>query len=114
MSEIIMEVDRFTGITETHVKSDDGKMHVKSYQNVDDILSANVAESNSKIDQGWGGDGFHKVASIPNVVVVEWTNELSRMGANNKDPFAGENRAFLKAKLNDPNWRYLRTKEGRI
>ncbi len=102
-----------TVITETFIKGDNGKTHVKTYQNVDKILDANKQDMNANIGQGWKGD-FHKVASVPWVVAIEWRNELIRQGASNPDPFHQSNKKYLIAKLNSSDFSNIRTKGGKL
>jgi len=54
------------------------------------------------------------MASIPPIVIVQWTEELKKHGADCINPLDAKNRKFLLAKLNSPEWNKLRTKQGVI
>lgn len=109
----LFDVDNFSGVTEGFAKGDDGKIRIKKTQDVGHILDLNGAEANSKLDQGWKGD-FHKVASIPMVVIDIWREELKAKGAHDCDPLSRNNKRFLIAKINSSEWSKLRTKTGRV
>jgi hypothetical protein len=93
----------------TDVKFDnDGRIIVRSRQDVDPILDHNKTLRN----HGQGrksamGDLGRHIATIPNSIVHKWLQE----GINVYD---GEHQAELARKLNDPDWRYLRTNPGHI
>ena len=80
------------------------------YQDVKDILKRNKEERNSF-------DGYNKerdmkkVASIPLVILYQWLQDdgifLLSMGER-------EQHFYLKKKLNDPKYYYLRTSEGKL
>lgn len=106
----LLDYDRFTGISDYYDKVD-GKVVIRSVQDVEPMLDHNLVDRNSA-QTGWKGD-MHKVASIPLIVVEQWTNELKRQGRDPR-PFAKCNRPFLIAKLNDKSWSKLRTKDGAI
>lgn len=84
-----------------------GKIVVGRFQDVEPILKRNreiAAE----------GDGFtpsrsmRYLAEIPNVVAEIWMQE----GINIYRP--REHAAAIRKKLNDPEWRHLRTSPGRV
>lgn len=87
---------------------EDGKLHVRRTQDVEPILDLNKRMANEP--QTRAGT-FRHVATIPNVILEKW---IAEEGANvltmDKDEFA----LFIKRRLNDPDWRYLRTSMGRI
>ena len=110
---IILDADRHTGILETYEKDiNTGQVRVKKTQDVEGIFKLNQREKNDN-SNGWRGE-FHKVASIPLVIVDQWREELKAQGASNPDPLAKENKMFLIAKLNNSDFSKLRTKEGRL
>jgi hypothetical protein len=100
-----------TGITETFAKDGD-RVYVGKTQDVNPFLKANTAEINNESGNFQGG--WHKVASIPPIVIEMWTEELKAKGVNNPYPLAPENKNWLIAKLNSGDWSKLRTKSGRI
>lgn len=78
--------------------------HVERLQDVEAILERNKALRNH--DDGFNSDrSGRRVASVPMIVWEMWIKE----GMDPTNP--GE---FLKRKLNDPDFAYLRTSEGRI
>ena len=103
--------DNLTGITETF-HAVDGKNVIKKTQDVEGILNCNTIERNG-MQQGWKGE-FHKVASIPLIVIEQWREELKREGRSNIDPLNKENKMWLIARLNNRDFGKLRTKDGTI
>ncbi len=99
------------GIVE-HIGKKDGKVVIKRTQDVENILDLNNQDK-INTEGGWKGD-FHKVASIPYVVIDMWRAELKAMGADDTNPTSAANKKFFIAKLNDYNYSRLRTKEGVI
>lgn len=86
----------------------DGKLVVKTFQDVEPILDRNkkLQSADEYKRQGIKNDYQH-VASIPLVVVHEWMKQ----GINiwNKDDWPK-----IRAKLQDPEYKYLRTTLGDI
>lgn len=84
-------------------------MVVRSYQDVEPIIENNKRLQNDgtkgEFQGGWG----RRIASIPMNVALMWYKEdgvlFTRM------PKA-EKAAYLRRKLNDPQWKYLRTSPG--
>jgi hypothetical protein len=104
--------DEQTDIIEHYSKSDSGKIQVYQTQDVKPFIAHNkLAEENAL--GGFKGN-FHRMASIPPIVIVQWTEELKAKGADCVNPLDAQNRKFLLAKLNDPAWNKLRTKQGVI
>lgn len=79
----------------------EGLVIVESLQDVAPILERNRALRSLPQRSDWG----RHVATIPNVLIVRWLNEegadVLRMGA-------AEFGAFIRRKLDDPDWRHLR------
>lgn len=84
------------------------KLHISHEQDVSDILASNRASASAK-DKHARWNDFERVASIPAVVVMEWMKE----GINVMAPNADDKRR-IKAKLNSPEYAYLRTRGGRL
>lgn len=86
----------------------DGRLIVNRVQDVEPILEANKKEYNSVSTKGkkFKGD-FHKVATIPNVMV----EKFMKMGINLMRP-TKEDMVRLKKILNDPDYKHLRTTPG--
>lgn len=107
------DFDIQTGITETfHKDNDTGKIHIKSEKDLTGFL--NFTKNARDNDPGGFKGDMHKMASIDPFVIVMWTEEMKKHGYPNTNPLAVENRKFLLAKLNSPEWNCLRTKQGVI
>ncbi len=107
------EIDLQTGIIETfHKDKTTGKIHIHKEQDVKPFLEANKLEQSLQ-ERGFKG-GMHKMASIPPIVLEMWREDMKKKGYPNPNPLAVENRTYLKARLNDPAWNFLRTKQGVI
>ena len=105
------DVDQQTGIIEKYSK-EDGKIKVYKTQDVKPFLAHNSAYKDAT-GSGFQGD-WHRMASIPPIVVEMWTEELKAKGADCCNPVSAQNRKFLLSKLNSSEWAYLRTKQGVI
>lgn len=76
-----------------------------TYDDVDGILDNNKMNYNHV--NGWNADrSLHKVATIPLSIINKWLIE------EGLDIYNGEHADRLKKKLNDPEWRFLRTSPG--
>lgn len=88
--------------TKIHLDSDGKRIHVETIQDVQGILDYNAALRSMPQKSDWG----RHIATIPNVILVKWMNEenadVLRMSS---DEFG----KFLKKKINDPDWKHLRT-----
>lgn len=84
------------------------KLHIAHEQDVSGVLAANRARAAERDKHAKWRD-FERVASIPAVVVLEWMKE----GINVMAPNA-EDKKRIKAKLNSPEYAYLRTRGGRL
>lgn len=94
-------------ITEYLYDEPEDRLVIKRTQDVEPYLDANKAAFNESPEHGrWKGD-FHHAARIPNVIVEQWLKE----GIN---VFRKEDWPKVRAKLNSNEFRYLRTKPGRI
>jgi hypothetical protein len=84
----------------------DDTLIVKRTQDVEPIL-----EQNKRLfdvdDKRFGGESFYRMASIPMVVVEQWM-------AEGIDVFKEEDMPKVRAKLNSSEYRFLRTKPGKI
>ena len=86
-----------------------GGTHVHRVQDVEPVLDANKAEYNSHGDlksSRYGKGPMHKIASIPMIVVEKWMKE----GFNIYTATPQE----IRRKLNDPEYKYLRTMPGKL
>ena len=104
--------DEQTDIIEKYSKDADGKIKVYQTQDVKPFLEHNKTH----MDAGQGGfkGDWHRMASIPPIVIVQWTEELKAKGADCVNPLDVKNRKFLLGKLISPEWNKLRTKQGVI
>lgn len=98
----------------TEIKSHNGELTVYREQDVEPILNYNRAVINEAPTwRPWSSGRKdvprRKVAEIPNVVVEQWMKE----GINIFSPDPDMQKKF-RQKLNDPNYRYLRTYPGRV
>jgi hypothetical protein len=104
---ILVNYDELTGV-ETWLEVADGKATYQTRQNIAPILEQNKELFN---DEGYKKrgikSGFYHAARIPEAVVLKWMQE----GVNIFDKNATK---AIERKLNDPEYRYLRTSSGRI
>ena len=106
-----IEVDPFTGITETFIKDGD-TIKVNQHQDLQPFIDANQSQRNN-CGRGWKEE-FHKVASIPPLIIEMWNNELKSLGHKNSNCLSKEHSKWFIAKLNSSDFLKLRTKEGQI
>ena len=81
---------------------------IETTQDAQEIVDSNRRKFNDygdKLSVGKRGD-WHQVASIPSTVMDQWIKETN--GAILNDP------KVLAAKLNDPNWKLLKTSPTNI
>ena len=95
-------------ISEFHYDEMEDRTYVRNVQDVEPIL-----ENNKRLQgmgDGWSSDRFlRRIASIPLVVAQQWMKEdgVNWMALPKK-----EKSVYLRKKLTDPQWRYLRTSDG--
>jgi hypothetical protein len=86
----------------TQLKLTGGTLAVRHYQDVEDIIETNKRLRAAPQKSDWG----RHIATIPNNILLQWMLEegvpVFGMPAHEWD-------RFLKKKLNDPDWRDLRT-----
>ena len=107
MKKLGSEVDEL-GFKKTYYADGDGGLVIETSQNVTAILEANKAQYNQKDERSRWGDGWDKVGSIP----LSMIQKLNEMGICRG--FAIVDQKKMKAFLNDPENRYLRTRPGRV
>jgi hypothetical protein len=99
--ELIVQYDPVTGIKTTLVEHDDTHLAViREHMSSDELFEINRQMANEESGKSWG-DG-KVAASIPLNLYYEEFAPLRK---------AGDNKAFRR-KLNDRDYRKLRTKEG--
>jgi hypothetical protein len=93
--------------SEFHLK--DGDLTVRRVQDVESIIERNKFLQGE--GQTWAGT-FRHIGTIPNVILEKWMNEecAPNLLAMSGDEFG----QFVKRKLNDPDWRWLKTTSGRV
>lgn len=103
-------IDTENGITSVHHGIQDGKRVIEMIQDASKILDQNKRLANEGKGYSPSKD-LQRIASIPNIVTLKWLHEdgvywpkLPKLEATK----------YLRKKLNDPQWRYLRTSEGSL
>lgn len=99
--------DAFTGVRKDYRHDGNGGIEVRMSQDVAPLLDQNKAMANHNDGYSQSRE-LRRVASIPAVVRLKWINED---GFDCMDP---ANQDKLARKLNDPDYAYLRTAEGRL
>jgi hypothetical protein len=84
-----------------HFDADGDRLTIEHAQDVEAILDRNKALQSQPQRSDWG----RHIATIPNVVLVKWMNED---GVNVLGMSSEEFGAFIRRKLDDPDWRHLR------
>jgi hypothetical protein len=74
-------------------------------QDVEPILERNKQLRSTPHKSDWG----RHIASIPNVILVKWLNEEYARGNNSLRMYTKEFDEIVEKKLQDPEWKYLRT-----
>ena len=109
MAKRLLDYDPATGIRTYHHYDDITKItNIERVQNVAPILEMNkeLAKTNHQ-ENGIKNSWWH-AAMIPVTVIEKWLNE-DGIDAYNRDHWPA-----VKRKLNDPDWRYLRTGRGKL
>jgi hypothetical protein len=92
---------------ETKFHFDQDSLTVENVQDVEGILENNKFLRNHASQPKT--DGLKHIASIPNVVLVQWLNEEYMRGNIGLKMYSKEFDELVERKLNDPAWKYLRT-----
>ena len=105
MKHFRTEHDPVTGVQRDYYwDAEKEEMTIRNRHQVGEILEANKRQANSTVDSRFGKEMLHHVADIPMGVVLQWKKEGLDIMQN--DP---ETKRRLARKLNDPDWRYLKT-----
>ena len=88
-------------LSRIHLDPDGDRLTIEHAQDVEAILDRNKALQSVPQRSDWG----RHIATIPNVVLVKWMNED---GVNVLGMSSEEFGAFIRRKLDDPDWRHLR------
>ena len=90
---------------ETSLVLDGRDLIVANRQDVEPIIERNKMLAGEPQKSDWG----RHVATIPHVILVTWLNEEWARGNTRLRLFSAEFNALVKRKLEDPDWKYLRT-----
>jgi hypothetical protein len=105
----LLDYDELSGVS-TFFHSDGETVTFEDVQDVEPIIEANKLLYNDFDERTpHKGDGFHRVASIPAVVMVE----LERQGIIDNAWNIKDERRFLRF-LDDPENIYFRTRPGKL
>lgn len=96
-------------LKQKHIEQD-GVSVIKTYQDVAPYLERNQELYNATPEFGKSTQ-WREVADIPNAIAHEWIMEFRAKGIEFWSP---EGMKEIKKKLNDPNWKRLRTRNCRI
>lgn len=107
MSERSYVLSDDLGVIETVHQDSSGRLTIARKQDVSRILDANKAQSNDAPGR-FKDEMLNHVARIPMVVYEQWLKELP------KDADEATKKRHIRAKLNDPDTAFLRTRKGRI
>jgi hypothetical protein len=84
---------------------DNGDLIAHTLQDVEDIIEENKLWQNA----GKQTSDFRKVSSIPLNIINQWLNEEWARGNADLTIGGREFNLLVQRKLNDPDWRWLRT-----
>ena len=82
-----------------------GTVMASATQDVEPILERNQRLRGEPQADDWA----RHVATIPNVILLKWLNEEHARGNTELRMFTKEFDALVARKLEDPDWKYLRT-----
>lgn len=104
----LLDSDSITGTkTYHHYDHDTQITRIETVQNVEPILNHNKELAKTDCEKMGIKNDWWFVGTIPNGVIAKWLNE--GIDFYNKDHWPA-----VKRKLNDPEWRYLRTGRGKL
>jgi hypothetical protein len=93
-------------VTRSFLDSSEKKIVFHRSQDVEDILDRNAMLRSLPQKSDWG----RHIASIPCVILEKWMNDsgvrYERMRASERNEWLDR---LIQEKLNDPDWKYLRT-----
>lgn len=110
MKHFRTEFNPVTGVREDYYWDEmEQKMTIRNRHDVGDVIESNKRQANNSLDSRYGNEMMQHVADIPMAVYVQWKNEGVDILENSP-----EARKFLKRKLNDPDYRYLKRTVKRL
>jgi hypothetical protein len=89
----------------TKLRLHDGNLLVQTHQDVEAIIECNKSLRSDPRKSDWG----RHIASIPNNILLAWLQEEWSRGNINLKLFDADFNRLIAKKLNDPDWRFLRT-----
>ncbi len=109
MTRRLLDIDPLTGVIEYHhYDPSTDRTIIESVQDATPVLERNKVLANAD-DGGWSPSReLRRAASIPAIVILKWRSE------EGIDVFDRNHWPAVKRKLNDPDWRWLRTAPGRL
>ena len=103
-----LDYDPLRGVKEFFVYDEsERKWHIEYIGDTDSIVERNKILQNHT-DGYTPSRDFRRVAHIPDIIILKWMKEDGLKWWDKNDWPA------IKRKLNDPEWRFLRTSPGRI
>lgn len=109
MKRRLIERDPMSGIAEYHhYDPATDRTVIETVQDVEPILEFNKARQNAE-DGGWSPTReLRRAATIPDIVILKWRNELGI------DVFNRDHWPAVKRLLNSNEWRHLRSAPGQL
>lgn len=101
----LLDYDELTGIRYEFIDGEGDDFHIRQTQDVQCFIDHNKRLQNTGKDYWKAGGDWRHEATIPLGVQYEW---LSRYGIEVWNP---EHKDAVVKKLNDPEWKYLKTSE---
>jgi hypothetical protein len=106
MKHFATDINSVTGAREDYFWDEQAqRMTIRNRHDVTDIVEGNKAQQNNTIDSRYGKEMLHHVADIPLALYMKWKKEE---GVDVLDNTPGAKK-FLRRKLNDPDFRFLKT-----
>lgn len=87
-----------------HFDSNGQDLAIEHVQDIEDIMENNKVLRTMDQKSDWG----RHIASIPNVIYLQWLNEEHDKGNTSLRMYSKEFDEIVHKKLNDPEWAYLR------
>ena len=109
MTRELLDFDPATGKQEWVVRDESAKKwHIEYIEDVEPALECNKNRQNSGHDGYTPSRDLRHVAHIPDIIILKWLKE-DGLNFFDKNHWPG-----IKRKLNDPDWRWLRTASGKV
>lgn len=96
--------------TEMHIDDSEKTFTLNRVQDVEPHLDLNKFLQTLKQNSDWG----RHVAHIPNIFYERWLKEEWDRGNTHIRPFTPEFDELVERKLQDPDWKFLRTDSGHM